>query len=265
MIGIEIVEGCNNKCFFCKAKDIKKNKFMDKNLFFHIIDQCHLLKIKNIDLIPDKGEPFLHPNIYEFLSYLDKLNFNILIFTNLTMIDIKKLESLKLKNFNLNISHYGNNEKEYIFHTGTNKRQYQKYLSQLVELKTSSINYVLESRTIDTYHFDYIDGPVKKIEPYPGTCKFHYNPKIYYDGKITFCKFVNSNISSPIFFDQISVNSDLFNILTSRERYNFFKEQYYCKNFCSNYMDTCSFNISLIDLKLMTISKKNWESYEPDK
>ena len=254
-LNIEIIEGCNNKCFFCKAKDVKKTKYMSKELFNFIIDECNRINIKDIDLIPSKGEIFLHPNIYSFLKKLDENNFNYLIFTNLLNVNIKKLNELKLKKLILNISHYGNNEDEYIYHTNTNKKQYFKYLTKLDQLKKSNINYYLNMRTESTYNFQYDGGPEIKIPPFNGKCNFIFHPKIEVDGKITYCKFINSNINEPIYFDKINLQSDIYDILSSSKRYYFFNNENYCKNYCTNYLDNCSYKLKIIDIKLYNNSK----------
>ena len=261
MLCIDIIEGCNNKCFFCKAKNIKNYNFMDKELFYSIIKQCSVLQIYEIDLIPNSGEPFLHPNIYDFLKFLDKNKMKVILFTNLVLVDIKLLETLNLRYMNLNISHYGNTEEEYIYHTGTNSGQYKRYLKQLELLKNSSLLFNIESRTESTYHFDYNGGPQKRTGIYKN-CEFHYGPKIDYDGKITYCKFVNSNIEEPIYFDTINLDSDLYKVLSSPKRFEFFNSNEICGKQCNNYNDSCAYQPKLIDYKFLQNSKKNWSKIE---
>jgi molybdenum cofactor biosynthesis enzyme MoaA len=46
MLAIEILEFCNFRCYFCKAKDITQPKFMSLDLFKRIIIEAKELGIK---------------------------------------------------------------------------------------------------------------------------------------------------------------------------------------------------------------------------
>ena len=65
---------CN--CIFCSSdSNIHKNKFISKSDFLNIISEAKAVGIEVIQL--SGGEPFLHPNIKEFIDYI--LNKELLI------------------------------------------------------------------------------------------------------------------------------------------------------------------------------------------
>lgn len=92
MIVVEILEYCNFKCYFCKAKDITEPKYMPLDLFKRIILEAKEMGITEIDLIPAKGEPFLHPDIYEMLDFLNTHMKHTIVFSNATAINVNKLK-----------------------------------------------------------------------------------------------------------------------------------------------------------------------------
>lgn len=66
---IEITNKCPFNCIFCSSNsNIHKNKFIKKEKFFKIIRDAKTLGIEIIQL--SGGEPFLHPNILEFIRFI---------------------------------------------------------------------------------------------------------------------------------------------------------------------------------------------------
>ncbi|MFX0134268.1 MAG: radical SAM protein [Candidatus Hodarchaeota archaeon] len=66
---IEITNKCPFNCIFCSSNsNIHKNKFIKKEKLFNIIRDAKSVGIEIIQL--SGGEPFLHPNILEFISYI---------------------------------------------------------------------------------------------------------------------------------------------------------------------------------------------------
>jgi len=72
LIDMELTNHCNLKCLFCPgALAMTRQKgFMDSALFETVVDECakHDTPIRFIRW----GEPFLHPNIINFIKYIKK-------------------------------------------------------------------------------------------------------------------------------------------------------------------------------------------------
>ena len=107
MIDIELVEGCNFKCYFCRAKEITNNVYIDLMLFKRIITEAKQLGIKTVKLTPCRGEPFLHPNIYEILEFACQHMDHVHMFTNATAINVDKLKAIASPKLELYVSFYG--------------------------------------------------------------------------------------------------------------------------------------------------------------
>ena len=102
-IYIEITNVCNLNCKFC-PKSNRKQQFMSLENFKNIID-----KVKNkaqTIYLHVKGEPLLHNNLDEIISYIDKNNLKVVITTNATLLK-DKIDILKkytcIKQINLSI------------------------------------------------------------------------------------------------------------------------------------------------------------------
>lgn len=231
---------------------------MNFDLFKKIVDECQELGISQLDLTPLRGEAFLHENIYEMLSYsLDKMN-KVILFTNLTCVNIEKLKKLNLKNLQLHISHYGDNSTEYLRLTGTGENLFLLYQNKLKDLKLSKIPFNLERRDNGAF----LDFGEDKLEgKLEGICKFHGAPVINYKGDIFFCKYINSNTSydKGAHFSNVA-ESSLKECLEHSMRYNFLNDQSFCKNHCSSFNQPRVMQDTLNSYKLLQKSKSNYES-----
>lgn len=119
-ITIDISGKCNAKCPFClrQIKGIKNNEFMPKEVFYKIIEQVKEINSIKVISLSAYGEPLLHPNFDEFVSYLHRMNYNILVTTNMSLAD-KHYDSL------LKVSHI-------MFSLeGWDKSSYEKYRKNL--------------------------------------------------------------------------------------------------------------------------------------
>lgn len=77
---IEITNKCPFNCIFCSSNsNINKHKFIDKNCFVNIIKDAKKVGIEIIQL--SGGEPFLHPNIKEFIDLIIGEGFLLEIYT----------------------------------------------------------------------------------------------------------------------------------------------------------------------------------------
>jgi MoaA/NifB/PqqE/SkfB family radical SAM enzyme len=261
MLAIEIIEGCNFKCYFCTAKDVPSPVYMDFDLFKKIVLQAKKIGIKKLNLTPCKGEPFMHPNIYEILQFANEHMEESLLFSNATAINVKKLKSVKLNNIRLCISQYGKTIEDFIHLTKTNKSLYDIFQRRLQELKSEKIPYEIHMRDVD-YQFDFVGNQnnvidVKKIDK---KCKYHHEPKVFVNGDVTFCIFAREEIlnNKKIFFANVN-ELPLKDILEHPLRFKFYDSQSLCFNHnCTSYDKNCYVKHSLLSIKLLSQSKKNY-------
>ena len=112
-IYVEITNVCNLSCSFCsKVEKPKRNMTVEE--FTHILSQIKPYT-DNIYLHV-KGEPLIHPNIFEFLRIAEEYNINVNLTTNGVLFPSKaeklsKYKSLKKINFSL---HSENNIPNYV-------------------------------------------------------------------------------------------------------------------------------------------------------
>lgn len=96
---IQISRGCNLRCKMCAHEHWKVEKgLMEEGLYRHILDECKNNNIKNLQLVGAQGEPFLHPQVFDFIEMAGGNGFRVLLSTNgmpLNERKIKKLAQLK--------------------------------------------------------------------------------------------------------------------------------------------------------------------------
>jgi organic radical activating enzyme len=257
MLVIEIIEYCNFKCYFCKAKDITEPVYMPLDLFKRIILEAKALGITEVDLIPAKGEPFLHPDIYEMLDFVNEHMKYAIIFTNATAINIKKLKKINMSRIKFCISYYGATTDKFNELTGMGENLFNAVHKKIAELDAAGIRYNLERRDYG-YVFNYTGSP--KADTFDKTlkCHFHSMPKIFANGDVTFCKFVKDNTpaNDKVMFANLHKVS-LKEALEDPIRYKFFDSQSICINHCSSFSRTC-YKESISGFKIMASSKKQY-------
>lgn len=98
-IFLEMTHQCNLHCQHCYSssttavlKSVRGGQLSTEELK-NLIDEAHSLGVWHFDLTG--GEPFLRQDIYELLEYLDEKGMIVNIFTNLTLLDAKKIRKLK--------------------------------------------------------------------------------------------------------------------------------------------------------------------------
>lgn len=257
MIVVEIIEYCNFKCYFCKAKDITEPKYMPLDLFKKIILEAKEMGITEIDLIPAKGEPFLHPNIYEMLEFLNEHMKYTIVFTNATAINVNKLKTVKMNNIKLCVSYYGDTPEKFKELTAMDRNLFDIVHKRLEEMTDAGIQYKLERRDYG-YVFNYTGSKATESFDPKLKCHFHSMPKILANGDVVFCKFVKDNTppNEKIAFANLH-NTSLRDALEDPIRFKFFDSQSICVNHCSSFSRTC-YKESIISFKLMANSKRKY-------
>jgi len=259
MLAIEILEFCNFRCYFCKAKDITQPKFMSLDLFKRIIIEAKELGIKHIDMIPGKGEPFLHPDIYEMLDFANQHMTDIVIFTNASAINISKLRKVNLTHTRLCVSYYGSTVERFNELTDAGENLFKIVRRKLKLMDLAGIAYKLERRDYG-YNFSFPGHKADNTKFNPKVkCEFHNMPKVFADGTVSFCKFVRDNNPNNDLLLYKNLNeSSLKTALEDPLRYKFFDSQSICKDYCSSFTRDCS-RSTVASLTLINNSKKQYQ------
>ena len=71
MLGIELTNVCNYKCYFCDARKPKETAIISFEKFKEIVDDACELGIKFLKLTPSNGDIFTIPNIVDMLLYIE--------------------------------------------------------------------------------------------------------------------------------------------------------------------------------------------------
>ncbi len=112
-ITIDISGVCNANCSFClrQLTDDVPTSFMAREMFYEIMKQVRKIQSIKVISLSAYGEALLHPNFDEFVEYLHKLKYRILVITNMSVVN-KHYESL-LKTHFLIMSVEGHNKETY--------------------------------------------------------------------------------------------------------------------------------------------------------
>lgn len=260
MIHIDVIEHCNFKCYFCAAKDITTPRFMDVDLFKRLVREASDMGVNELNMVPMKGEPFLHPNIYEMLDYASQFMKMVNIFSNATAIDVDKMRAVNMSKVVLNISQYGNTLDEFCELTQMAPRMWDIFHMRLRELSAAGIKHTIFIRTKD-YDFDYDDHRGANVVEFDGSykCKYHHQPRVYPNGDVAFCLFVESETSGAksVMYGNIATAS-VADVLTHPIRYKFYESQQICKDFCQSHNRDCLNRVNMSTTKLIHISKQNY-------
>ncbi len=257
MLAIEIIEGCNFSCYFCRAQWVKQNKYMDLALFKRIVLEAKELGITQLKLTPGRGEPFLHPDVYEMLDIACANMKRVIMFTNATPINVARLKAIDTSTLNLNISVYGMEVGKFKELTCTTDRMHDIFLKRLGELTAAGIPHIIHRRDVD-YVFDHMESG-RDVNVFASTnkCIHHQQPKIFADGRMTFCNTIREEIpgSQSIFFVDLNEVS-LKDALSHPLRYKFFDTQSLCNSIgCTSYVQNCGSHHSLTSMKFFAQSK----------
>ena len=135
-ITIEITSQCNLRCIHCYHPD-HKIQYLDKQNIVEVVKQFKELGLSYVTLTG--GEPLMHPDLFEIIRELKRLNVFIDIYTNGTLINAEIIEFLKQYDIvNLQVSVYSTNEKTYNAITGSTNN-FSKHLNGLKLLSASGI------------------------------------------------------------------------------------------------------------------------------
>jgi len=82
-VHIELTNICDFNCIFCPKSVMKRNRgYMDKELAMRLISELHENNICDKITFHVMGEPTLHPDFFEILSYSNKIGVKVGLTTN---------------------------------------------------------------------------------------------------------------------------------------------------------------------------------------
>jgi len=90
---IEITNKCNERCIHCYIPHKLKVQTIEESIYYRTLDELDRLGIVSLGI--SGGEPMLHPKFKEFISAAKKLNVNINLLTNLTLLTDEHIELFK--------------------------------------------------------------------------------------------------------------------------------------------------------------------------
>lgn len=83
-IHIEIASACNERCVHCYIPHKYKDKVIDSDLFYRILDEGREMNIIHVTL--SGGEPLLHRDFVGFLARCRELDLSVNVLSNLTLL-----------------------------------------------------------------------------------------------------------------------------------------------------------------------------------
>lgn len=157
-ISIEITNKCNFNCSHCiNNSSFNENTEMP---FFKIKEIINYMSDRGIVCLDiSGGEPLLHKNFNDIISYAYKKNMNISVASNGYLLNDKILKLFKDNDVSLRISYDGYNEKTYSIIRGKNK---YKIVEENIK---KAINYGLRVSLVTVLHkdnYDYLNKIIQK-------------------------------------------------------------------------------------------------------
>lgn len=105
---IELTSKCNERCIHCYIPHETKSAQINYDLMIKALDECKSMGVMTI--VFSGGEAMLHPNFCEFLRYAKDLDLNVVVLSNLTLLNDEIVEALKYRHPScVNVSLYSMN------------------------------------------------------------------------------------------------------------------------------------------------------------
>lgn len=203
---IEITNMCNLSCDFC-PKTKRKMRFLEVDEFVHILNQIKpFTKYIYFHLM---GEPFLNPNLQQFLEISKKEGFYVNITTNGTLINKVKdvlIKSDSIRQINYSLHSFEANNEEIDFNT---------YLNNILDFIDSCEGKFINALRLWNLDDDKIKGKNKKnndvFEIMEKHFKLDYNlrGKIFKDKKVKLKDKIYLNTAKK--FEWPDINRDIIN------------------------------------------------------
>lgn len=215
-ITIDISGLCNAKCPFClrQMTDNVPKELMDKGTFYNIIEQVKKIKsIKTVSLSA-YGEAMMHPDFDEFIDYLHKEKYKILIITNMSLANQHFEALLKTHFIIMSIEGY---DKE-TYETFRRGLSFEKVYYNMVHFDKIVHQERLNHRHTPSRMANCLLNAKTNIEKYKQTwqdltdvIKLNnmVNPISWNSDEIRFCNMINSDLSGIIACNVLSENKTI--------------------------------------------------------
>ena len=201
-ITMDVTRRCNRHCLGCRYHSKQVNfpsvvtsGIMDIPLS-RVQDLCVEVKSLNIHdtVLTGEGEPFLHPQIFEIVTTAKKSGANIILFTNGTLLDKEKAESLvECRLDTLIVSFWASSPEEYRRnHPGSNINNFDHAVEGLRALKSIKMKYrtqypqVIFNVPLNIYNFQNLNG-ILELAMQTGCNGIQFSPMINWGKKLDHC------------------------------------------------------------------------------
>lgn len=144
---INVTSDCNIRCKHCYvAAGINSKKEINRDHLIRFIDTMPRNRLDN-DIVLSGGEPLLHSELRGIVEDLKKREFNVILFSNGTLISEDNISFIKENVSSIQLSMEGVTEKYFELVRGT--RTYKKFIDSLNLLKENGIKIILAVTVID--------------------------------------------------------------------------------------------------------------------
>lgn len=136
-IHIEVANECNERCIHCYIPHQRKNKAINTEMFYRIVEEGRSMNIINVTI--SGGEPLIHKNFLSFLVRCRELDLSVNVLTNLTLLtDEIVLEMKKNPLLSVQTSLYSMNYKVHDLITKV-EGSFEKTISGIMKLLDAGI------------------------------------------------------------------------------------------------------------------------------
>lgn len=226
MLIIDVLDNCNLRCPFCLPDAAPNTTSMALGDFKRIIAQCVDTGMTSVNLTPMAGEFFLHPQCYEMLAEACTYMLQVVLYSNLTVLDIDKLKAVpNLRHLDLVVSNYGDTKEVWVKITNSDPKWYDSFVANKKALREANIFFAEALITDDQIN----KGPLA-FDPNK-KCHKHQNPVVTSEQDVYFCNILPGNGHKPFAtLKQVTVG----NALTDPTRFEFYQSQKVCAT-CKEY------------------------------
>ncbi len=151
---IEITNKCNERCIHCYIPHGFKIHTIDESIFYKTLDELGQLGIVSLGI--SGGEPMLHPNFRDFIIAVKKINVNITILTNLTLLTDEHIELFKNSRVTIIPSLYSLNEAHHDYITQL-PGSCKKTIEGILRLRDNNIPVQINCPLMKTNQMDYLE------------------------------------------------------------------------------------------------------------
>ena len=167
-IFIEITNHCNFNCTFCPNSIMKRVRgYMDKSMFYGIVDEIKEKRLANYICFHLMGEPLLHLDVNDFMVFCKNRGLKTNLISNISLFNDKNVDHI-LKNVDyLEISLQSFNDESFKFRN-TKKFSFDQYIDlikKIIEKKFFNLSKTNISVTL-------IENSKNKIRNFKGNASF---------------------------------------------------------------------------------------------